>query len=87
MRAEPLPFDAASHSTAGALDAHEELDKVRFKNLEEKVDGIYKVLGVGGAILISVLGWSLQQQYNGFQRQLEATSHIEQTLSKIAPNS
>lgn len=87
MGARALPFDSAH---TDPLSAHERLDEVRFANLTEKVDkidtrvgGIFKVLGTGGCILLGVLGWSLKTQYEGFQKQLDAVSHIERQINAL----
>lgn len=59
------------------IEGHEELCSERYANIHGRIDLIFKVLGVGGLILISVAGWSLNRLAD---KQDTQTQMLEQAL-------
>lgn len=55
---------------------HERLDAERFRNIDLKVSGILRVLGIGGACILALLGWSLKAQYDTMSTQIQ-TSQVQ----------
>lgn len=67
-------------TVSGAYDriaAHEDLCSERYKNIHGRIDLIFRVLGVGGMLLIGVAGWSLNRLAD---KQDAQTQMLEQAL-------
>ncbi len=81
-----------AEQVAAAQESHEEICAVRYRSIDRSITLILRLLSWGGvaafSIIVGLLGWSLQQQYQSqLQARAEATAKIEMLERQLQQSS